>query len=118
MGGLPGTVLSGGRVSGAAHYYLLWRTTTYYGALLLTMAHSYLLPWLSTSAPYSLLWLFSGVAPLLGAHRPRSADRTSASVSEGGGEGEAGHDMTRSYDASPYGATTLQRAIGTGNYHP
>ena len=82
------------------------------------MAHSYLLPWLSTSAPYSLLWLFSGVAPLLGAHRPRSADRTSASVSEGGGEGEAGHDMTRSYDASPYGATTLQRAIGTGTYHP
>ena len=87
-----------------AHYYLLWRTPTYYHGSV--PAH---LP------PYHG---FTGVAPLLGAHRPRSADRTSASVSEGGGEGEAGHDMTRSYDASPYGATTLQRAIGTGTYHP
>ena len=73
VGGLPGTVLSGGRIS--------------------------------------------GVAPLLGAHRRTSAERrTSASMSEGGGEGEGGHDMTRSYDASPYGATTLQRAIGKGTY--
>jgi hypothetical protein len=59
---------------------------------------------------------FAGVAPLVGAHRPRSADRVAAEQSGGGGAG--GHDMTRSYDASPYGATTLQRAIGTGTYHP